>query len=492
MMLKVALALLAGLIYSASGPEFGWWFLAPVGLGLILLLGSIDTQPKTQYIILGVFNLTWAGLVYSWLIHTDVNSAWLPFVFWLMATLCTAIPFTVSLRVVLELHKRGWRIYLALPTVWLVSEELIDLFARIFFMTTFDALRLGMSQVSGPFALIGAIGGVSLLSWFTASVVGLFTELAYAAWTRKRIELSWYFTVLFIIGLSLFSCRIPRVTGPVLDVAIIPQSVSSPNKIFEIHEKLLQHGRVDLAIWPEATLANRVVTSESVGQFILGDQHDFTCLLGAIRLGNSPPGLFNSAFLLKGNKVIGYADKRHPAPFLEQHTFIERQLGIKPVGVLVEPGTTLNEFDLNGVDTRMGVLICHDIFFPELAQELGSSKLIIHVSNESFARDSRIHKRATASGAMRAIESGKTYVRCALGGDSVVIDCFGKISKLDEIETLGYSKTSVKAVSYKTMYSRWSDYTFGAIFLSSLVAMAVSKSRNDDREGQYCGKSITI
>lgn len=293
MKITIGCALLGALLASASGPEYGWWFLAPVGIGVVVFVSSVDSRPSKRNLLLTVFSISWVGFVYSWLTQVNVNSAFLPFTVWLFATICTAVPMSIALQGAVALHSRGWPIYFALPTVWLVLESVLDVLARTCLATTIDPMRLGITQASGPFAAIAAIGGVSLLSWVTASGAGLCAELLDAMWSRKRIGWTWYCTILLIAIITFLPDDVPGVTGRSLRVAIIPQSVSDPIQIKDAHQAIQQHERIDLAIWPETALANRVVTVDSFEELISDMNDETVFVIGAVRLGNSPPGLFN-------------------------------------------------------------------------------------------------------------------------------------------------------------------------------------------------------
>ena len=54
---------------------------------------------------------------------------------------------------------------------------------------------------------------------------------------------------------------------------------------------------------------------------------------------------------------------------------------------------------------RVGVIICHDILFPEVVQEARASDFLVHISNEGIVRSSLIKRRVTACGCTHNTDS---------------------------------------------------------------------------------------
>lgn len=141
--------------------------------------------------------------------------------------------------------------------------------------------------------------------------------------------------------------------------------------------------------------------------------------------------LFNRAFLLQPQTAqMSWYDKEHLVPFGEYMPLA----GILPLQKLVSgvgdfiPGR--NEKALQSGGLALGVLICYEAIFADLAQDRVSqgANLLVNISNDAwFGATSAPHQHLQLT-ALRAIEQGRYVVRSTNTGISAFIDPLGRIT----------------------------------------------------------------
>lgn len=139
---------------------------------------------------------------------------------------------------------------------------------------------------------------------------------------------------------------------------------------------------------------------------------------------------FNSAHLLRVDGSVAHYDKRRLLPFSETH----------PLGGLgsfdtpgdlgateYTPGDRAGVFEVAG--ERLGVLICMEALYPDLAREaqaLGATALV-NLSNDGWYRGRGGARQHLQQAVFRAIETGLPLVRATTTGISAVIAPDGSI-----------------------------------------------------------------
>ena len=475
-----------GLLLWFSGPEWGWWILAPVSLTGITALVSMSVRCDHKFlIVVGIYNLAWTVPTFFWLTTVSSRSTLLPVVAWNFAAITVAAVYTLALVVLRLLMMKGWLGAVALPTVWVAAEWFIDLQSRIWLATTGEGIRLALTQISSsPIGVLASVGGASLVTWSTAAVAGLTFDAMTIHRQLESIRSIWVLVLVVLTAATVTSHTKNVSSSKTMTVAVVPRMIGDPEDLRRVHTSILQSANVDLVVWPEAAL-HRVITDSQQGSIL--NEFDSTpaikFLTGCSRFESS--GLYNSALLLNGNCILGHVDKRHPAPLLEGTSALSRFLHIQCEIPEVDMGITsvVVNSDPNR-EFQSGVVICHDILFPELVMEASSAPWIIHISNEGWARSALVKRRATACGAMRAVESGRPVVRCAMGGESSVIDDSGAVTVIAKENLINgdFAIRRVEGRSHQTLYSRFGNLP--TLFLTLLfpavmgVAISFGKARN--------------
>jgi len=188
----------------------------------------------------------------------------------------------------------------------------------------------------------------------------------------------------------------------------------------------------------------------------------------------------NSAYLLSPQaQLLGRSDKVHLVPFGE-YVPLWGMFGLveklaEGIGDFV-PGQ-LQPLSLNG--HQLGVLICYEAIFPELAQKLVSrgAQVLVNITNDAWFGDSSAPWQHLDMARMRAIENKVWLLRSANTGVSALIDPFGRVvaqSRLFEpalVEGTAYFKQG------GSLYTRTGDSLLRLLGIVVLVWLWQSRKK---------------
>ncbi len=191
-----------------------------------------------------------------------------------------------------------------------------------------------------------------------------------------------------------------------------------------------------LVIWPETAMPFYLDAHPELGRRVV----DFVrkiqspLLVGAPAVNVDKKGIsrpFNRAFLLAANGTLaGYYDKVHLVPFGE---YVPSWLAWNFLDALLQgigtftPGKQAKPI-AHG-ELALGVLICYEGIFPDLAQERvrEGANVLINISNDGWFGDSSAPKQHLDMAIMRAIEQGRYVVRSTNTGISAIVDNLGRL-----------------------------------------------------------------
>jgi apolipoprotein N-acyltransferase len=315
---------------------------------------------------------------------------------------------------------------------------------RNHFLTGFSWLTLAQAMAPWPqtLGLAAWIGGFGL----SALLVGMSHCLVLGrGFTRLA--------VLPLAGLCLLPAltRTPQVPAATASVSMIQGNIDQGLKwdegmqagilgtYLDLSIKAVAENAPDLVVWPETAMP-----------FYFQDPSDLTTgmRLGVSRmqvpvLAGAPaysiprePGapqyvLHNRAYLLNANgEPLAFYDKEHLVPFGEYVPlgkwlpFITK---LVPGQFEFKPGR--NTEPLKTGPLAMGLLICYEAIFPELAQkqvELGAN-VLVNISNDAwFGRSSAPWQHLHLS-ILRAVEQNRAIIRATNSGVSAFIGPDGSL-----------------------------------------------------------------
>lgn len=316
--------------------------------------------------------------------------------------------------------------------------------ARGTFLTGFPWLTLSAALAPWPAtiqgaAFIGAYGLSGLCAWLATWLVlpGPLTKQGLTA---------------VLAGIGLLVVGNLRLTTPperdgTVHVTIVQGNVDQSrkwdpaaqsetvDKYLDLTREALKDAPTDLVVWPETAMPfyyqDHGLLSERLETFVAASK--VPLLFGAPAYGREKDGemvLHNRAYLLPPDGRTDYYDKEHLVPFGEYVplgtvlTFVHKM--VSGVGDF-RPGR--REKPLRDGKLALGVLICYEAIFPELAQQRvqAGANLLINISNDAWFGDSAAPRQHLDLALLRAVEQGRAIIRGTNTGISAAIDPRGRL-----------------------------------------------------------------
>ncbi|HEY6872661.1 MAG TPA: apolipoprotein N-acyltransferase [Geobacteraceae bacterium] len=491
------LALLSGVLLALSFPKPGLSFLA--WFAFVPLLLAIGTkEPRGAFRLGFVSGLTaYVGILY-WLnivmttygkLHWSVS-----FCLFILLTAYLALYTGLVAFVARRGEVGGISPLLSFPFVWVGLE-----YARAYVLTGFPWASLGYSQYRTlPLIQIADITGVYGLSFLIAFANVVICRIVRGGGgERGRVYPTASVAILLVLlvatlGYGFHRLQTPEKGGP-LKVALtqgnIPQDVkwdpAFQEKTVEVYEKLSRRacaGGSDLVVWPESAAPFYLQSDTKYAPRIESLASELkTCMVvgsPAVEADRERIRYLNSAFLLApSGKVVGRSDKMHLVPFGE---YVPLSRFLPFVNKLVagigdfSPGSAITPLDTG--KGKIGVLICFEGIFPELARAYvrEGSRLLVNITNDAwFGRSSAPYQHLSMI-AFRAVENRVPLVRSANTGITAIIDSRGHIRRMTPIFTETYLTGEVRLGEGDSFYTRDGDLFALACLAMSAVLVVLS------------------
>ena len=437
----------AGAILDSAFPDRGWWFLAPLAVGL-MLVALLGRGPWTGLLVGMV-----AGLSF-WLIHISWLTLYLGPVPWLALAVLQALFFGVGLALIAFVLRVGpvvWptplgrlgMVPVVVAGIWTAREAL----SAVWPYGGFAWGRVALSQSESPFNSLAAWVGLSglsfLLVWLSALCVQLLREAEVGRGFRSGIAVGAVALLLAIPAwptVETGTTRLAAVQGA-SDAGLFARF--SPGQILDDHvsETLPLIGEeVDFVVWPENASDIDPTRSDDAARVAdaISREMDAPLITGTITRRDDGT-YYNRSLLWKaGEGAVAVYDKVHPVPFAEYMPdrdfwrpfapelidLVSRDYGI---------GTQSNVFDIDGL--QAGIAICFDIADDQLVHEMidqDAQIILAQTNNADFGRTDEIVQQL-AIARLRAIEAGRTVVNISTVGSSAIIAPDGQT--IDSIPT---------------------------------------------------------
>lgn len=194
----------------------------------------------------------------------------------------------------------------------------------------------------------------------------------------------------------------------------------------------------DVLLWPETAMPFAYPSGQLSSELrVFVRELGIPLLFGAPGVERRPGGtvLYNRAFLLTPEGDGGHYDKEHLVPFGE---YLPPVLDWKIFESLLqglggfEPGTQEHLFSLTPEGRKtvdMGMLICYEAIFPELARErvADGASLLLNISNDAWYDYTSAPMQHLQLSLMRAVEEGRYVVRATNSGITAILDPLGGV-----------------------------------------------------------------
>lgn len=502
---RISLAVISGLMLVAAHP--------PIGVGLMAWFAfvpfffAIDGVSVRVAALLGCISgfVFYLGDVY-WVVNSMYYYGHVP--------LWTSVPVMALLAAYLALYTGAF--------AWLVStvgkgRPLSSLFLIPALWVSLEYLRANMFCLSFPWSLLGytqfnwthIIQVVDVTGVYGLSYLVMMVNVALCRWVGLKVErhgqkpfietgVAAILLVLTVIYGFFAIDKVDEVLSRVSPVKVsvaqgaIDQGVkwdaSHRMNTVDIYRELSGKAATQgasLIIWPESAMPF------FLGQEVKETAEETRRALGAAKETNTyvltgapaynynfktrETSYFNSAYLLSPDgALIGRYDKVHLVPFgeyvpMKNVLWFVKKLTVGAGDFVSGEGA----YPIAGFPQgSLGVLICYEAIFPEIASEAvrNGASILVNITNDAwFGRSSAPYQHLEMS-ALRAVENRRFLLRSANTGISAIVDPAGRI----KARTGLFEKTVLtgEAVFIK---ERLTFYTiYGDVFAYGCVAFGVA------------------
>ena len=281
-------------------------------------------------------------------------------------------------------------------------------------------------------------------------------------------------------------------------------------RYFSLSEEALSESYPpSLLIWPETSLPFFPMESPLFANLVreLVSNRHANLLVGAPHrlrpAPNAPPQYFNSAFLITPSDhlitgmelplaqspplgEISRYDKQHLVPFGEYIPLRSILPFLAPVVQTMGDFTPgLPSGPISCEKARIGVLICFESIFPELARNhvASGANLLVNITNDGWFGRSNAPWQHLSMAVFRAVENRRSLARAANTGVSGCFDPLGRSSRLSELFTTEQHTARLPLLSTETVFNRY-GYHFGAFCFWILLPLGawISRSRKTNQE----------
>lgn len=505
---RLAGAILSGILLWLAFPEHNLWWVAPVAVALLGAV-TLDVGARRGFGLGVVAGWAFFVPVLSW---SGVYVGKLP---WFALATLEALYFGVMCAVVGFVGQRlrpRWAnlAYAVIPLAW-VGQEL----AR---GTTpfggFPWARLAFSQADSPLRNLAQFAGAPGVT-FAVALMGILLLLAAIAVRRNPVR-----ALVPIVGalavVALSAALVPSLDGRRATVGIVQGNVPHPGLDFNSErravldnhvrgtELLAQKAKGDLGernpepmslvVWPEnasdidpirnpdaAEQVQRAVSAVGV-----------PVIVGAVLQEPEPEVSNVSLFYKPGGGAPERYVKNHPVPFAEYIPYRSFFRNFSDKVDLVTKdfakGTDLAAFRVDGPSGAYWALptICFEVAYDGLMRESvtqpgkDASLLLVQTNNATFGYTAESEQQFAIS-RIRAIEHGRSIAHVSTVGVSGFIAPDGSVTGKTGLFTAEQKIGSVAIRSDRTVADRlgpWPEW-LGAVALLALVAAAGVRGRRD-------------
>jgi apolipoprotein N-acyltransferase len=490
LLVRIAPAILSGVLISLAFPPAGWWWLAWVALAPLYLAltaapeggrGAIAHGLAVGFafgfvlFLVGMFWMNEIGAL-PWFVLAIIQA--LPFTLWAGALAlllprlpAAARPFTFAATWVLLEWLRGVGSY-AFPWFPLAATQVHALpLVQIIAITAQWGLSFALTAVSG---LAGEVvrtirsGEKKGAFLWAGAAVAIPLLLAAYGWGALHAEGSRAAT-------ATARCSVAVAQGSFLKASRFNTDArAEPLNIYlDLTRKAvaLGGGRVDLVLWPETVVPDDLLRSGYTYPRIsaLARDTNASLLVGTI-YQEDPTHTYNSAVLVKRDgKFGGRYDKAILVPVGEFFPLrgllgpIYARYGVPDDDLAPgsrEGGPLTFPYGPDGATSRVGILICYESAFPWRSREevrRGAQLLSLLTSDQTFGTSAGPYQHADLA-ILRAVENRRWLVRAASTGTSQIIDPTGRIRDALPVMSRDASLDVVELREDQTLATRWGDW----------------------------------
>jgi len=478
----------------------GWWPAGWLCLAPLMLAAALAASSPGAALAGFAYGLTAFLLTLAWLHPFLVRWAYLgpaeAAAILLLLAAYVAL-YTAAFSWLVHVWRRRWGhsvAFLLAPAAWVALE-----FARDRLLAGFPWGLLGYTQqpalISLQVADLAGVYGVSFLlataAAFAAAATFPLCDRAAPAASRTALIAP---LILVALGLGYGAVRLisPGPGGESVPVALIQANIAQEEKWDPGEKARIEADHVAMTREATAGGARLVIWSESSVPISLSRHPDYAerldalasetgsdLLVGSVAYEPGEGGTYpyNSVYsVLSGRGVADRYDKRKLVPFGE-YVPLKRMLPfLEP---LVEEASDFHPGDpggglLSAGGMRLGMLICYEAIFPELARRetARGAGALVNMTNDAWYGDTGMPRQHLAMAVLRSVENRRFLLRCANTGISAIVDPTGRIVREARLDEPAIVTGRVIPSGRLTVYASIGDSFAGACVILTLLALA--------------------
>ena len=488
-MLKIWVALLAGVMNALSFAPFNWWPLSFLSFGVLFFLW-LNNSARSNALIGFMFGLGLFGVGISWMYVSISTFGGMPPI---LAGVCIAIMVVVMalfpalsgwLQSVFSKWRPSARLSFIIPASWIAFE-----WVRGWIFTGLPWLSTGYAMLDTPLSNYAPIGGVYLVGSIVVVSVGVVMSFL------RSINWSMICLSVGVVGIWLGGWWLNELTwtnpdGGPIRVAIIQQNVSLDDKwniekTDEIVNGYLASANeqrdADLIVMPEAAMP-KYIDEMDINFWDQIRAHPADFMFGILHREEVDSEVrFYNTIAAVSDKIMIYR-KQHLVPFGEY--FPMRGLLDPIIKMMNMPMSDFSHWTnpqaaLSAADSRFAASICYEDAFPNIVRkQIPRAGAIVNVSEDIWFGDSLAPHQRLQMARFRARESERPMVRASNNGLSAIINWKGGVDHYAPQFVKDVVTGSIQPRTGGTPYVIFGDFpALIMMLLLSLLALVFGRSR---------------
>jgi apolipoprotein N-acyltransferase len=455
-------------------------------ISIAILFWALENQtPKQAFVKASIFGfgLFFAGV--SWVYVSIHEHGYIAAPLALLGTslfcvflaLVFAAPFALSPL----MPQSPGALILGLPALWVLSEWL-----RGWFLTGFPWLYAGYSHTDTWLNGWAPLGGVLLLSYFSALTAAVVTQLLLSGQRGRSVVTAGSLLVLIAIaGYGLQRIDWTQATDTELSVVLIQPNVEQEDRwslaeqdgiLDRLVAQTEPYWGADIIIWPEGAIP---ALPRQVMDYLLEmdarAKVNQTALLTGIPTQDARNRRYFNSMLALGDSR-GQYDKTRLVPFGEYVPLEGLLRGVNQFFDLPMSSFSLGAVDqplLTAKGQQIATAICYEIAYPNLvARTAASATMILTVSNDAWFGRSIAPQQHMQMARMRAIENAKPLIRGTNNGITAIVNHLGEVDKQLDQFTAAQLSGSVIPRTGRTVFTQlgsWPTVIATALICCGLI-----------------------